>query len=81
MGSEMLSDTRTASIPLRRPSTGPRGHFKPSASPELKPVVVLAVAVSHRVVRWPFRTFYNYYEEGAELDQSKIPVALFEGAP
>jgi sodium/hydrogen exchanger 8 len=25
-----------------------------------------------------FRTFYNYYEEGAELDQSKIPVALFE---
>lgn len=25
-----------------------------------------------------FRTFYNYYEEGKELDQSKIPVALFE---
>ena len=25
-----------------------------------------------------FRTFYNYYEEGARLDQSKIPVALFQ---
>ena len=25
-----------------------------------------------------FRTFYNYYEEGAEFDQQKIPVALFE---
>ena len=25
-----------------------------------------------------FRTFYNYYEEGQELDQSKIPVALVE---
>ena len=25
-----------------------------------------------------FRTFYNYYEEGEELDQSKIPVALVE---